>query len=127
MSEGISGEQLSPALEAQWERLRAKIEANAQLLTTQGILVSKKVRGKPVWRLRFCEPQPGKDMVRRTLYVGIHPELAERVRRMLARLRQDHEFARETDQLLKHALATGTTLRRRLKREATAQRQAPRS
>jgi hypothetical protein len=31
------------------------------------------------------------------------------------------------DQLLKHALAAGATLRRRLKREATAQRQAPRS
>jgi hypothetical protein len=124
MNEGLSGEQLSPVLEAQWDRLRAKIEANAQLLETQGILVSKKVRGKPVWRLRFCEPQPGKNMVRRTLYVGNHPELVERVRRMLARLRQDHEFARETDQLLKHALAAGATLRRRLKREATAQRQA---
>jgi hypothetical protein len=120
----FSGEQLPPVLEAQWARLRAKIEANAHLLETQGTLVSKKVRGKLVWRLRFCEPQPDQGMVRRTFYVGKHPELVERVRRMLARLRQDQEFARETDQLLKHALAAGATLRRRLKREATAQRQA---
>jgi hypothetical protein len=102
-----------PVLEARWQALRARVEASAPLLETQGVLTPRKDGGRTYWYLRFVEIDAGKS-TRRSLYVGTHPELIRRVGKLLEECRERHRWMKETSMLARLALGLGTTLFRAL-------------
>jgi hypothetical protein len=77
--------------EERWETLRAKIQAYASLLATQGELVLKIIDGNPYWYLRFLLP-PDKQGHRRqrSVYVGrkCDEAIVARVRALLEGYRE---------------------------------------
>jgi hypothetical protein len=98
-----------PALEARWRALRARVEAVAPLLETQGVLTPRRDGGRIYWYLRFVEIDDGKT-TRRSLYVGTHPELIHRVGKLLEECRERHRWAEETFSLARMAQGLGTAV-----------------
>ena len=74
----------SAELERRWAALRVKLEAHADELATQGVMVSRVAAGRRVWKVRFVVREGGR-RVHRAIYVGgdDQPELLERARRLL--------------------------------------------
>src|SRR4051794_39269148 len=79
MTRTISGSR-SAALERRWAAIRRKLEAGAEHLATQGVLVPGIAAGRRVWKVRFVVREGGRP-VHRAVYIGgdDQPELLERV------------------------------------------------
>src|SRR4029079_16582822 len=102
---GNRDEPLEAALEAEWQRIRRRMEASRHLLAEQGSFVSKAGQDSTCWRLRFFERTAEGRRVQRSIQVGEHPELVRRARTLLASYRRPKELARETAELVRHALS----------------------
>ena len=59
----------SADLERRWAAIRSKLEAHADDLATQGVLVSRVASGRKVWRVRFVIREGGR-RVHKAVYVG---------------------------------------------------------
>jgi hypothetical protein len=101
------------SLEARWQTLRTRVETFASLLETQGVLTPRRDGGRIYWYLRFVEIDKGRS-IRRSLYVGTHPELIRRVGKLLEECRERHRWMKETSMLARLALGLGTSLFRAL-------------
>ncbi len=99
-------------LEARWDAIRGKLEANANMLATQGSLVAKDARGRRVWAVRFTEVVAGR-RVQRSIYVGNDdvPELIERVRHLLEQYRRQARWADEVEGYARTAARAGKIAR----------------
>ena len=86
----------SAELERRWAALRVKLEAHADDLATQGVMVSRVAAGRRVWKVRLVVRVGGR-RVHRAVYIGNQPELLERARRQLelcrAQGRREEEVA----------------------------------
>ena len=111
-------------VESRWQRIKEKLEAHEGILAKRGILSSKVVNGRTIWRVRFRAPREGGGMIRRTIYIGTNPELVERVRRLLRTFREGTVLAKETAGLVKMAMAVCARLRRGVLRVSHANRKA---
>jgi hypothetical protein len=105
------------ALEARWQKIRARLEPLAPLLGTQGSLEPKRYKQGTAWRVRWLETTPlGKR--RRTLHLGRDPRLVSRVRELLGQFREQcrsqAECLKETLRLGKLILLLGTAFTRKL-------------
>jgi hypothetical protein len=69
-------------LERRWAAIRSKLEAHADDLATQGVLVSRVASGRRIWKARFVIREGGR-RVHKAVYLGSQPELLERARRLL--------------------------------------------
>jgi hypothetical protein len=71
MTDASSARRRYKCPEERWEALRARIQAHASLLATQGELVLKIIDGNPYWYLRFLLPEDDQGHRRqRSVYVG---------------------------------------------------------
>jgi len=79
----------SSELESRWARIKAKLDANAQHLGSQGVLVWKSDAGRPNCSVRFFEEENGR-RVHRCIYIGgaDQPELLLRTQALLEQYRQ---------------------------------------
>ena len=86
----------SADLERRWAVIRSKLEAHADDLATQGVLVSRVASGRRVWKVRFVVREGGR-RVHRAIYVGgdDQPELLERARRLLELYRAQGRWGEE--------------------------------
>jgi hypothetical protein len=100
-------------LEAQWQRLRAKLLAQAHILSRHGTLCSDG-HLPPSWRVRYCELDGNGRSVNRIITVGRNPELIDRVRRFLHQLRTEAQWRGETILLVQAASSLLRKLRARL-------------
>ena len=81
-------------LEHRWAAIRAKLEAHADDLATQGVLVSRVASGRRVWKVRFVIREGGR-RVHKAVYIGNQPELLERARRLLELYRAQGRWGEE--------------------------------
>jgi hypothetical protein len=89
--------------ERQWLHISQKLEANAHLLQSQGVLEVKMQQGHRVWRIRYWERHPVRK--RRTLYVGRDPEICRRVEERLKYYREQGRWKEETLTLARLSLS----------------------
>ena len=96
----------SADLERRWAALRAKLEAHADALVTQGVLVSRVASGRRVWKVRLVVRVGGR-RVHRAIYVGgdDQPELLERARRLLELYRAQGRWGEEVAAFARFAAA----------------------
>ena len=96
----------SADLERRWAALRVKLEAHADDLATQGVLVSRVAAGRRVWKVRFVVREGGR-RVHRAIYVGgdDQPELLERARRLLEVYRAQGRWGQEVAAFARFAAA----------------------
>ena len=94
----------SAEMERRWAALRVKLEAHADDLATQGVLVSRVASGRRVWRVRFVVRVGGR-RVHRAVYIGNQPELLERARRLLELYRAQGRWGQEVAAFARFAAA----------------------
>ena len=96
----------SAELERRWAALRVKLEAHADDLATQGVLVSRVASGRRVWKVRLVVRVGGR-RVHRAIYVGgdDQPELLERARRLLEVYRAQGRWGQEVAAFARFAAA----------------------
>ncbi len=95
-------------LQARWDSILRKLEANADALARQGTLVAKSARGRRVWAVRYVGEEGGK-RVHRSIYVAGDelPELIQRTRRWLEDCRTSARWADEVEAYARLAARTG--------------------
>jgi hypothetical protein len=83
-----------------------KLEAHADNLATQGVLVSRIASGRRVWKVRLVIRE-GSRRVHRAIYVGgdDQPELLERARRLLELYRAQGRWGEEVAAFARFAAA----------------------
>ena len=100
-------------LERRWAALRAKLEAHADDLATQGVLVSRVASHRRVWKVRLVVRVGGR-RVHRAIYVGgdDQPELLERARRLLELYRAQGRWGEEVASFARFAASVSGLARR---------------
>jgi len=95
-------------LEARWDAILCKLEANANVLARQGTLVAKDARGRRVWAVRFVADEGGR-RAHRSIYIGGDevPELIERTRLQLQEYRRAARWAEEVEGFARVAARAG--------------------
>ena len=103
----------SAELERRWAALRVKLEAHADDLATQGVLVSRVASGRRVWKVRLVIRE-GSRRVHRAIYVGgdDQPELLERARRLLELYRAQGRWGEEVAAFARFAASVSGLARR---------------
>ena len=96
----------SAELERRWAALRVRLEAHADDLATQGVMVSRVAAGRRVWKVRLVVRVGGR-RVHRAIYVGgdDQPELLERARRLLEVYRAQGRWGEEVAAFARFAAA----------------------
>jgi hypothetical protein len=99
-------------LERRWAVIEQKLSAVADRLVRQGTMVRKVTStGREVWVIRYFDDACGA-RVQRSIYVGDHPELVDRARRLLGRYRERQSWPGEVAAYARLALATKALARR---------------
>ncbi len=95
-------------LQARWDSILRKLEANADALARQGTLVAKSARGRRVWAVRYVGEEGGK-RVHRSIYIGGDevPGLIERTRLQLEEYRRAARWAEEVEGFARVAARAG--------------------
>ena len=101
----------SAELERRWAVIRAKLEAHADDLATQGVLVSRVASGRKVWRVRLVVREGGR-RVHKAVYLGDRPELLERARRLLELYRAQGRRGEEVAAFARFAASVSGLARR---------------
>ena len=99
-------------MEARWDSILRKLEANAEELARQGTLVAKCSRGRRVRAVRYVVQEGGR-RVHKAIYVGGDdvPELIERTRLQLEEYRRAARWADEVEAYAKLAAKAGNIAR----------------
>jgi hypothetical protein len=108
----ITDQAADPDLEGRWAAIEAKLAAAADRLVRQGTMVRKVTpAGRKFWAIRYFDDACGA-RVQRSIYVGDHPELVERARRLLGSYRERQHWPAEVAAYARLALATKALARR---------------
>ncbi len=100
-------------LQARWDSILRKLEANANVLARQGTLVAKDARGRRVWVVRYVV-QYFWMRANKEIYIGGDdvPELIERTRSLLEECRRIGRWADEVERYARLAARAGGIARR---------------
>jgi hypothetical protein len=99
-------------LERRWAAIEEKLAAVADRLVRQGTMVRKVTSAdREIWVIRYFDEEGGA-RVQRSVYVGDHPELVDRSRRLLGRYRERQHWPEEVAAYARLALATKALARR---------------
>jgi hypothetical protein len=99
-------------LEGRWAAIEERLAAVADRLVRQGTMARKVTpAGREVWVIRYVDEEGGA-RVQRSIYVGDHPELVVRARRLLGRYRERQHWPEEIASYARLALATKALARR---------------
>ena len=95
-------------LEARWDSILHKLEANAHVLATRGTLVTKDARSRRVWAVRFITGE-GVRRAHRSIYIGGDevPGLIARTRLQLEAYRRAARWADEVEGYARIAARAG--------------------
>ena len=102
-------------LEVRWERIRTTMERHRALLEHHGTLEVKRVGTSKVHVMRFLEGHLGQ-RVKRTIYVGVNPQLIKRARALLTEFREPRRWQAEAAAAADSLDAIVSRLRRRFHR-----------
>jgi hypothetical protein len=98
--------------ERRWAVLQSKLDRVAEALIGQGTLVRKAMpSGRETWAIRYVDASGGKP-IHRSIYIGAHPRLVRRARRLLGRYRRRRRWPEEIATYVRLAASVGAVARR---------------
>ena len=100
-------------MEARWEAIQLKLQANVEVLASRGTLVAKMASGRRLWVVRYFVQEEGR-RVHKSIYVGGDdvPELLDRVGHLLEEYRLQGRWAEEVEGYARIAARAGNIVRR---------------